>query len=97
MKLVPSLLAALAAAGLASAQDCSTYQQSVQTLGFSLDFVADMANGLFRGQLAYEGIGWVGFAVSPNGLMEGSRAVLGLAASLSFLWYYKLLLLQVIH
>lgn len=80
MKIISSL-AALAAVGLnsASAQDCSTYQHTVEAPGMpiTLDYVADIDNGVFRGRVTYEGQGWVGFAVSPAGFMAGSQAVIG--------------------
>jgi hypothetical protein len=44
----------------------------------SLNYVADVTNSLFHGEVVYEGIGWVAFAVSAGGSMVGSDAVIGL-------------------
>ncbi|CAB9496618.1 Eukaryotic cytochrome b561 [Seminavis robusta] len=43
-----------------------------------LSFVADMSMRVLRGQVEYEGAGWVGFGVNPTGpIMTGAQAVVG--------------------
>ncbi|CAB9505014.1 Eukaryotic cytochrome b561 [Seminavis robusta] len=76
-----SLLPLLAFTG---AQDCSNFQalHSFQP-GVELEWVVTVddespTGGLFRAQVTYEGLGWVGLGFSPTGGMVGSLAVIGL-------------------
>lgn len=72
--------------------DCTLYQHSWSNNNdktsslIHLDYV--VSQDLFRGRVTYEGLGWVGLAVSPNGQMVGSHAVIGLPNDDSVRRYY---------
>ena len=87
--LLTALAAAAPSCGWAQA-DCSQYLTSTSPTGMealTLRYTPDVAAGVLRGQVVYEGRGWVGFAVSENGRMIGSHAVIGLPDETTALKY----------
>mmetsp|Transcript_5267 Transcript_5267/g.9346 ORF Transcript_5267/g.9346 Transcript_5267/m.9346 type:complete len:1208 (+) Transcript_5267:170-3793(+) len=65
-------------------EDCATEVPTTMTfeevpISLTYSLVRDEENGwFFAGEVAYEGQGWVGFAISQDGTMPGSIAIIGL-------------------
>lgn len=75
------LLAASSCASFTTAQetvDCSKYQSTHLFDGMPLTLHYTVtSDGILSTQVAYEGLGYVGWGISPDGRMTGSVAVIG--------------------
>lgn len=67
--------------------DCVQFQQvfDVPDLPVTLSYVVNLDDGensttigTFSAEIVYNGLGWIGFAISPDGMMINSLAVIGL-------------------
>ncbi|CAB9522088.1 thaumatin-like protein [Seminavis robusta] len=73
-------IALLLKPALGQQSSCDGYTTTIvaeSAPSLTLSFVANTVTGLFRGQVVYEGNGWVGFGINPTGPnMVGARAVI---------------------
>ena len=63
--------------------DCSSFDQNVEELadGLTIRQIVNPQNQTLTVQLDLDDEAWIGFAFSPNGVMVGSQAVIGLPAN----------------